>query len=107
VKTYFIAMQVTPLPDNPLIAKIEEAYVYFWIVDSSPENTMERAKKHLSSYLWKVKSIDTEPMEATAADFADQEEGLKGFWRAKQKGFAAQFVGKPRPGEMGMNKSAP
>ncbi len=96
---YFIATQVTPLPDNPLIEKISEAKVYFWIVDSSPENALERAKKHLSSYLWKLESIDTGPIETTAADFADHEEGLKGWWQAKQKGFAAQFVGKPKPGQ--------
>jgi hypothetical protein len=39
-------------------------------------------------------------MEVTAADFADQEDGLMGFWKAKQKGFAAQFVAKPKPGQM-------
>jgi len=100
VKTYFIASQVTPLPDNPLIEKIEEAYVYFWIVDSSPEKAMDRAADYLSSYRWKLKSVDKGPTEVTAADFADQEEGLTGFWRAKQKGFAAQFVGKPKAGHM-------
>jgi len=34
----------------------------------------------------------------TAADFVDQEEGLKNWWKAKQNGFAAHFVGKPKAG---------
>lgn len=95
--TYFIATHVTPLPENPLNEKVVDAHVYFWVVDSAPENALERAKKHLSLYLWKLESIDTGPVETTAADFADQEEGLKGFWQAKQKGFAAHFVAKPKP----------
>jgi hypothetical protein len=96
VETYFIAAQVTPLPDNPLVTKFEGALVYFWIVDSSPENAMDRAKNHLSSYLWKLESIEKGPIVTTAEDFIAHEEGLKGFWRAKQKGFAAQFLGKPK-----------
>ena len=99
METYFIGVQVTPLPDNPLITKFEAARVYFWVIDSSPENAMDRAKGYLSSYLWKLESVDKGPIVTTAADFVTQEEGLKGFWRAKQKGFAAQFVGKPKPGQ--------
>ena len=98
MKTYFITVQVKPLPENPLIEKVEEARVYFWIVDDSPDKAMERASEYLSKYRWKLNSVDTAPMEVTAADFADQEDGLMGFWKAKQKGFAAQFVAKPKPG---------
>jgi hypothetical protein len=98
--TYFITVQVRPLPENPLIEKIEEARVYFWIVDDSPERAMERTSEYLSKYRWQLDSVDTEPVEVTAADFADQEDGLMGFWRAKQKGFASQFVAKPKPGQM-------
>jgi hypothetical protein len=100
METYFISTQVTPLPDNPLVAKVENARVYFWILDSSPENAGERATRYLSSYRWKLESLDSGPVAVTAADFADQQDGLKGFWKAKQKGFAAQFVAKPRPGHM-------
>jgi hypothetical protein len=96
--TYFINVQVRPSPENPLIEKIEEARVYFWIVDDSPDKAMERALTYLSKYRWKLHSVDTEPLEVTAADFADQEDGLMGFWKAKQKGFSAQFVAKPKPG---------
>jgi hypothetical protein len=98
VKTYFVATNVTPLPDNPLIAKIEEAKVYFWVVDSGPERAMERATQYLASYRWKMESVETAATEVTAIDFADHEDGLRNFWKAKQKGFAAQFVGKPRTG---------
>lgn len=98
--TYFITVQVRPLPENPLVEKIEEARVYFWIVDDFPEKATERASDYLSKYRWKLHSVDAGPMEVTAADFADQEEGLLGFWKAKQKGFASQFVAKPKPGEM-------
>ncbi len=98
--TYFIAAQVSPLPDNPLSEKVLEAYVYFWVVDSEPDKAMNRATEYLVSYKWKLEKIDNGPVETTAADFADQEEGLKGFWRAKQKGFAAHFVGKPKPGQI-------
>jgi hypothetical protein len=100
MKTYLITIHVRPLPENPLITKIEEARAHFWIVDASPEKAMERAIRHLASNRWKLESVEKGPVETTAADFMDQEEGLKGFWRAKQKGFAAQFVGKPKPGEM-------
>jgi hypothetical protein len=96
--TYFIGVQVTPLPDNPLIEKVESARVFFWIVDTSPENAMNRATQHLAEYLWKLETVEKEPMVVTAADFADHEQGLKGWWGAKQKGFAAQFMAKPRPG---------
>jgi hypothetical protein len=102
MKTYFITIHVHPLPENPLVTKIEEARVHFWIVDTSPEEAMERATRYLASYRWKLESVEKGPVEATAADFMDQEEGLKGFWKAKQKGFSAQFVGKPKPGQMGM-----
>jgi hypothetical protein len=100
MNTYFITIHVRPLPDNPLVAKIEEARVHFWIVDASPEKAMERATRYIASYRWNLESVEKGPVETTAADFMDQEEGLKGFWRAKQKGFAAQFVGKARPGLM-------
>jgi hypothetical protein len=98
--TYFITVQVKPLPENPLVEKIEEARVYFWIVDDSPEKAMERASDYLSKYRWKLHTVESGPIEVTAADFADQEEGLLGFWKAKQKGFASQFVAKPKPGRM-------
>jgi hypothetical protein len=98
--TYFITIQVTPLSENPLVEKIEEARVYFWIVDDSPEKAMERASVYLSKYRWKLNSVNAGPMEVTAADFADQEDGMMGFWKAKQKGFASQFVAKPKPGQM-------
>jgi hypothetical protein len=100
LETYFIAIKVTPLPENPLVAKVESALVYFWIVDASGEAAKERATTYLASYRWMLESIEKGPVETTAADFADQEEGLKGFWKAKQKGFAAHFIGKPRPGAM-------
>jgi hypothetical protein len=96
--TYFITVQVKPLTENPLIEKIEEALVYFWIIDASPEKVMERASEYLDKYRWELKSVEKGPVEVTAADFADQEDGLMGFWKAKQKGFTAQFVAKPKPG---------
>jgi FAD/FMN-containing dehydrogenase len=97
-KTYFITLRVTPLAENPLIEKVEEARVYFWIVDTSPEKAMKRASEYLVKYRWKLNTLEKEPMEVTAADFADQQDGMTGFWKAKQKGFAAQFVAKPKPG---------
>lgn len=97
---YFVATRVTPLPDNPLVTKVENGRVYFWIDDASPEKAMERATVYLASYRWKLDAVDTGPVETTAADFADQEVGLKNFWKARQKGFAAHFVAKPRPGLM-------
>jgi hypothetical protein len=100
MKTYFITVKVLPLPENPLIEKVEEVTVYFWIVDDFPDRAMERSSEYLSKYRWKLDSVDTEPVEVTAADFADQEDGLMGFWKAKQKGFAAKFVAKPKPGQM-------
>jgi hypothetical protein len=96
VETYFIAARATPLPDNPLASKVEEAKVCFWIVEPVPEAAMDRATRYLASYKWKLESIEKEPLVVTAADFADQEEGLKNWWKAKQKGFAAHFVGKPK-----------
>jgi hypothetical protein len=107
VNTYFITIHVSPEADNPLITKIEEAHVHFWIVDASGENAMDRATRYLASYKWKMESVDAGPVETTAADFATQEEGMKGFWKARQKGFAAQFVGKPRQGQMEPKKSEP
>lgn len=98
MKTYFIIVQVKPLPENPLIEKVDETRVYFWIVDNSPDEAMERASEYLSKYCWQLNSVESGPVEVTAADFADQEDGLMGFWKAKQKGFAAQFVAKPKPG---------
>jgi hypothetical protein len=96
METYFIATRVTPQSDNPLITKVEEAKVYFWIVETAPEPAMKRATRYLESYKWTLESVEKEPVVVTAADFADQEEGLKGWWKAKQKGFAAHFVGKPK-----------
>jgi len=96
---YFIATRVTPLPNNPLAEKVERAQVYFWIDDTSAEKTMERATAYLTSYRWNLEGVDNGPVETTAADFADQEEGLKSFWKAKQKGFTAHFVAKPKPGQ--------
>jgi hypothetical protein len=96
VETYFIATRVTPLPDNPLASKVEEARVYFWVVEPVPEAAMDRAKRYLASYRWKLESVEKGPLAVTAADFVDQQEGLKNWWKAKQKGFAAHFVGKPR-----------
>jgi hypothetical protein len=98
METYFISGQITPLAENPLSEKVEEAHVYFWIIDASPEKAMERASEYLVKYRWELKSVEKGPMEVTAADFADQEDGLMGFWKAKQKGLAAQFVAKPKPG---------
>jgi len=98
METYFISLQITPLAENPLSEKVEEAHVYFWIIDASPEKAMERASEYLAKYCWQLNSVDTAPKEVTASDFADQEDGLMGFWKAKQKGFAAQFVAKPKPG---------
>jgi anion-transporting ArsA/GET3 family ATPase len=98
LETYFIATRVTPLPDNPLVAKIEEAKVHFWIVEPAPDKAMERATRYLASYKWRLESVETEPVVVTAADFVDQEDGLKNWWKAKQKGFAARFMGKPKAG---------
>ncbi len=99
--TYFIATRVTPQPDNPLNDKVEDAQVYFWIVDSAPEKAGERATRYLAAYKWKLQSIESGPVATTAADFAEDEQGLKGFWNAKQKGFAAHFVAKPKRQEPG------
>jgi hypothetical protein len=96
METYFVATRVIPLPDNPLITKVEEASVYFWIVEPGPEPALERALRYLEAYKWKLESVEKEPVAVTAADFVDQEDGLKNWWKAKQKGFAAHFVGKPR-----------
>ncbi len=101
METYFIGVLVVPLPDNPLIDKVESARVFFWIVDSSPENAMKRAARHLDEYLWKLETVEKGPIVVSAADFADHEQGLKGWWGAKQKGFAAQFMAKPKPGREG------
>jgi len=99
METYFISVKVTPFAENPLIEKIEEADVYFWITDASAEKVMQRASEYLVKYRWELKSVEKGAAEVTAADFADQEDGLMGFWKAKQKGFAARFVAKPKPGK--------
>lgn len=78
------------------MSKIEEAKVCFWIVDSGPDAAMERAVRYLDSYKWHLQSVETEPVEVTAANFAENEAGLKNWWKAKQKGFAAHFIGKPK-----------
>ncbi len=96
METYYIATRVRPLPDNPLIDKVEDAQVYFWIVDDTPEKAGARATRYLASYKWKLQSIESGPVATTAADFAEEEQGLKGFWKAKQKGFAAHFVARPK-----------
>ncbi|HEX2964476.1 MAG TPA: hypothetical protein VHO84_01750 [Syntrophorhabdaceae bacterium] len=94
--TYFISIFVSPLEDNPLRDKVEEARVFFWIVEQSPEEAMQRASEYLVKYRWEEKSIEKSAFEVQAADFAGQEEALLGFWKAKQKGFAAQFLAKPK-----------
>lgn len=94
--TYFIVTNVVPRPDNPLITKVEEAKVYFWVVDAEPAIARERATKYLDSYKWELRSVETEPVEVTAANFAQNEVGLKNWWKAKQTGFAAHFEGKPK-----------
>jgi hypothetical protein len=101
VDTYFIITSVTPKPDNPLKSKIEEAKVHFWIVEPNAEAAMERANRYLASYKWKLELVEKEPVPVTAADFVDQEEGLKNWWKAKQKGFAAHFVARPKGGDAG------
>jgi|WetSurMetagenome_2_1015567.scaffolds.fasta_scaffold614155_2 hypothetical protein len=98
METYFIKITVSPLPENPLVSKVESAQVHFWIVDSSQEGALNRATRYLESYRWQMESIDSGPVAVTAADFATQEEGLKGWWKAKQKGFAAHFAAKPKAG---------
>ncbi len=35
--TYFISIFAKPLQDNPLSEKVDEARVFFWIVDESSE----------------------------------------------------------------------
>jgi hypothetical protein len=62
MKTYFITIHVRPLPENPLITKIEEARAHFWIVDASPEKAMERATRHLASYRWKLETVEKGPV---------------------------------------------
>ncbi len=104
METYFIGVQVTPLPDNPLATKVESARVFFWIVDAAPENAMKRATDHLTEFLWNLETVEKEPTVVTAADFANHQEGLKGWWQAKQKGFAAQFMAKPIPGQIEVAK---
>jgi hypothetical protein len=96
METYFIKITVSPLPENPLASKIESAQVHFWIVEPSPEDALKRADRYLAKYLWHTESLDLGPVATTAADFVTQEEGLKGWWKAKQKGFAAHFAGKPK-----------
>jgi hypothetical protein len=54
-------------------------------VDASSEKAMERATRHLASYCWRLESVEKGSVETAAADFMDQEEGLKSFWREKQK----------------------
>lgn len=95
--TYFVSIFVTPLEDNPLREKVDEARVFFWIVDESPDTAMQRAEEYLVKYRWNVQSIEKTAFEVTAADFAGKEEALLGFWKAKQKGFAAQFTARPKP----------
>ena len=94
---YFVSIFVKPLQDNPLREKVDEARVFFWIVDESPENAMQRAKDYLIKYKWDVQSVEKSAFEVTAADFAGKEEAMLGFWKAKQKGFAAQFTARPKP----------
>jgi hypothetical protein len=96
VETYFIATRVTPLTDNPLAARVEEARVYFWIVEPASQPALERALRYIEAYKWKLEAVEKEPVVVTAADFVDQEDGLKNWWKAKQNGFAAHFVAKPR-----------
>ena len=98
METYFIKISVTPMSDNPLGAKVESASVHFWIVEPTQEEALKRATRYLDSYRWQIESIDTGPVATTAADFATQQEGLKGWWKAKQKGFASHFEAKPLPG---------
>jgi len=47
VKTYFVAVQVIPLPKNQFLNKVEDASIYFWINDESPEKVMERVNTYL------------------------------------------------------------
>ncbi len=96
VKTYFVAVQVTPLPENQFVKKVEDASIYFWINDEAPEKVRERVDAYLLRNNWKLDVIEKEAVEVTAADFAENEDGMMGFWKAKQTGFAARVIAKQK-----------
>ncbi len=97
MKTYFVAVQVIPLPKNQFLNKVEDASIYFWINDESPEKVMERVNTYLLKNNWELDAIEKDAVEVTAADFAENEDGMMGFWKAKQTGFAARVIAKQKP----------
>ncbi len=96
METYFAAVQVTPLPGNQFIERVKDTSIYFWISDETPERAMERVSAYLSNNCWKLITIEKEATAVTAADFADNEDGMMGFWKAKQSGFAARVIAKTK-----------
>ncbi len=98
METYFIAVQVGPLPGNQFLERVEDASIYFWINDETPERAMGRVSAYLSNNCWKLTTIDKEATAVTATDFANNEDGMMGFWKAKQSGFAARVIAKTKSG---------
>ncbi len=97
MKTYFVAVRVTPLSENRFFGKVEDVSIYFWINDETPEKVMERVNAYLFKNHWKLDTVEKGAAEVTTADFADNEDGMMGFWKAKQTGFAARVIAKQKP----------
>lgn len=99
MKTYFFIIKVVPSHNSRQADKVKGALAHFWVLDDSVENAVNRAEHYLSEYMWEIQGWEQEPVETTAAHFAQKKIGLKCYQKAQTQGLVAHFVGGPGTAE--------
>jgi hypothetical protein len=99
MKIYFLSLKVVPTKDNEYYKAIEGASALFWILESSPKNAFSIASFYISKYEWKLKKIETPPVETERDYFIERDLGLQCFDEAQKDGFAMVFMGWSKDGK--------
>lgn len=95
MKTFFLNFKAAPVTGNEHFGKIEAALANFWVLEKSAENSIVRAKHHLSEYGWKPLELEQYPVEVTAAQFAQKDIGSANYKKAQLFGIALVLEGWP------------
>ena len=99
MKTFFLTFRVIPTLDNEHYNLVKGGLASCWVLETDPESAYSKAEFFVSKQDWKIKKVETLPVEVTKEHFRDRDIGLQQYLRAQEEGIAIIYVACARDGK--------
>lgn len=99
MKTYFLKFRVIPTKTNEHYDIVKGALASCWVLQNDPQSALAEAEFFVSKSDWKMKKIESFPVETTEEHFIGKDIGLQNYKKAQENRIAIAYVVWPKDGK--------